>query len=264
MDSAELKTVLDQITHFSSYIFFSRSTLYLVLFICIYNLFCIRKTNIFVYSANLIVLLGSFIYFVLWAPLMGVHDYYYNAILILIPAITLPFIWHLKTNHTKIFNNSILKILFSIFVIYNLIYCVSFVQLKGHNHFANHSFIDNPTLLNEMEWYNWNNTSNLYRLTKIEPELKRLNIGQKDKVVVFPDESFNTTLYLIDRKGWTNFMNYSNTNDINDLIKKGAKYLFILDDSFLSKDFLKPFLSQQIGEFEGVKIFKLKNAHVDL
>jgi len=257
MDKSELNAVIKQITDFSSYIFYSRPTIYLLMLVCGYNLLAFRRTVLFTYLANLIILIGSFIYFILWAPLMGVHDYYYNAILILTPAIILPFIWNLKQNHLNVFNSLTLKIIVSLFVVYNLMYCASVVQLKGHLSFAGNKLINNPKLIKEMEWYNWNNTTNLYRLTRIEPELKKLNIKKSDKVIVLPDDSFNTTLYLMNRKGWTNFMHYSTTKDLLFLKSKGARFLLIIDDSILESDYLQPFLIDKIGEFEGIKIYKL-------
>lgn len=257
MNSKELHVVLAQITDFSSHIFYARPMIYVLALICLYNLFSFRKTNLFAYTSNVVILFGSFIYFVLWAPLMGVHDYYYNALLILTPAIIVPFIWNLKQHYIKIFNSIIFRSFASLFIAYNLMYCASIVQLKGHSSIAESALIKNEKLLREMEWYNWNNTSNLYRLTKIEPELQKLNIKKSDKVIVLPDDSFNTTLYLINRKGWTNFMHYSNASDFERLKKKGAKYLFIIDDSLLEMSYLQPSLKEQIGEFHGVKIYKL-------
>ena len=52
-------------------------------------------------------------------------------------------------------------------------------------------------------------------------------------------------------------MNYNKPEDINNLIQKGAKYLFISDPKLLKEEFLAPFLSNKIGDYEGVGIYKL-------
>jgi len=257
MNKIELELVINKIASFSSYIFYSRPFLYLLVLICSINIFSWRKINLLAYTTNVVILIGSIVYFILWAPLMGEHDYYYNAILILAPAIIIPFIWNLKENYFRIYSNRTVKTLFSLFVFYNLWYCASIVQLKGHSSIAKHAIIRNEKLINEMEWFNWNNTSNLYRLVRIQPQLQEMNINKSDKVIIIPDNSFNTTLYLLNRKGWTNFMNYSTSADIDNLIDKGAKYLFILDDHYLTEEYLQPFFTHPIKEIEGVKIYKL-------
>lgn len=258
MGEDELNTVTHRVITFASHFFYSRALLYFIAIICLYNLFSWRKINAFAYTANLIILIGSIAYFVLWAPLMGQHDYYYNALLILIPAIVIPFIWNIKTNYLKVFNSAILKVTFSCFVFYNLWYCASAVRLKGESNIANHLVLGRTNnFVGETIWYNWHNGTNFNRLIELQPKLESLNIKKSDKIVVIPDYSFNTTLYYLNRKGWTNFKSYSKSSEIDLLISKGAKYLFILDEEYTKKKYLEPFLDNEIYTYKGVRIFKL-------
>lgn len=257
MNRNEIASVIERVISFSSYLFFSRPLLLMTLGICIINIFSWKKINLLAYLTNLILLTGSIIYFILWAPLMGEHDYYYIALLILLPSVFIPFFLNLKLNYSKILNSIITKSIFAVFLFYNLWYCASLVQLKGHSRIGDNSIIMNQPLLDGLKWCEWDNTSNIYRMYRIRPELDKLGIKTTDKIIVIPDDSFNTTLYMINRKGWSNFMHYSNSSDIEYLKQKGAKYLFILNDSYLNEMYLQPFLTNEIENFEGVRIYKL-------
>jgi hypothetical protein len=87
----ELKTLPKGLKNFVSIVFFSRPILYLFLFIGIFNLFLYKKLPLIAYLANLLIILASITYFILWAPLLGIHDYYYIALLILFVGIFIPF-----------------------------------------------------------------------------------------------------------------------------------------------------------------------------
>ena len=47
--------------------------------------------------------------------------------------------------------------------------------------------------------------------------------------------------------------------DVDYLIKKGARYLFISNNETLNQEYIKPFLKEQIGEFKGIFIYKLSD-----
>ncbi|PJB15088.1 MAG: hypothetical protein CO118_05180, partial [Flavobacteriales bacterium CG_4_9_14_3_um_filter_32_8] len=104
---------------------------------------------------------------------------------------------------------------------------------------------------------NWDVQSNWYRFERMRPYIREIGIKENDKIISLPDFSFNTSLYLVGQKGWTNFSNYNKKEDIENLIDKGAKYLFISNPELLSKEFLHSFLINKVGSFEGIEIFKL-------
>jgi len=93
--------LLRNVNNFPSYVFFSSSVLSVLLFIGIQNLFLWKKIPVFAFLSNVLIIVGSFLYFILWGPLMGNHDYYYAALLIIFVGILLPFIWFIKTNHNE-------------------------------------------------------------------------------------------------------------------------------------------------------------------
>jgi len=91
----------------------------------------------------------------------------------------------------------------------------------------------------------------------MKPYLLEIGVEEEDKVISIPDGSFNSSLFLCDRKGWTDYVPLNDPEQISFYISRGAKYLFITDVNLLEKDYLKPFINNQVGEFKGILIFKL-------
>lgn len=254
----DLKTLPKGLKNFVSIVFFSRPILYLFLFIGIFNLFLYKKLPLIAYLANLLIILASIMYFILWAPLLGVHDYYYIALLILFIGILIPFLWYIKEHFNTIFEGRKTMIFGSIFLLFNFAYCLSVVKLKTKAQEGDFFLVGNHSFVEEMKWVNYDVSSNLYRYERIKPFLSEVGVSKEAKLICLPDPSFNTSLYLVNQKGWTNFMIYSSSEEIQHLINKGAEYLLISDGEYLHKEFLQPFLNNQIGIYEGLHVFKLK------
>ncbi len=253
----------DNINNFTSNVFFSRYVLHALLFVGIINLFLWKRIPVFAFLSNVVITLGCIIYFVLWGPLMGIHDYYYSALLILFIGIFIPFIWFIKTNHPAIFHGYLLKIFLGIFLFYNFLYCLSAVKLKTLAHSGNFIMIGNQEFENLMKWSNLD-ANNWKKFESMRPYVRQIGINEEDKIISLPDPSFNVSLYLVNQKGWSNYLNYNRKEDIEKLIQKGAKYLFISDQKLLEEEYLTSFLSEQIGSYKGVEIYRLsKNMLID-
>jgi len=255
----DVEPLISGLKNYTSIVFFSRPVLYTLLFIGIFNLLLKNKLPLFSYLASIIIVIGGIIYFVLWAPLLGVHDYYFVAFLIVFIGVLTPFIWFIKMEHYAIFKNIRVKIIFGVFLVFNFLYCLSVVKLKTLAQEGNFIMVGNHSFVKELKWVNWDVSTNWNRFERMKPYIRELGIQKDDKIISLPDHSFNTSLYLVNQKGWTNFLNYNKKEDIENLIDKGAKYLFVSKPETLNNDFLKPFLTNKIGNFEGIEIFKLPN-----
>jgi len=245
------------IKNFTSYVFFSRPVLMILLLIGIANLFLIKKMPLFAYISNILIILGGATYFILWTPLLDVHDYYFIALLILFAGILMPFTWFVKTRYPVIFKGNFLKILLGVFLLYNFLYCQSVVRLKTVAQKGDYIVVGNHEFVAGMQWTNWDVDRNWKRFGSMKPYILQLGIKAEDKVISLPDKSPNVSLFLMDRKGWTDNLNYSKSEDIRKLIQCGAKYLLVSDPEFLKQGFLQAFLTQKIGSYKGIEIFKL-------
>lgn len=251
------ENLISRIKEFSSHIFASRP-LWFVLFAGMFVNFLLRKKMPpLAYLANIVVLVGAVLYFILWAPLFSVHDYYYTPFLILFLSTFIPLVWYLKTEFPDGFGGFKLKSFGLLFLTFNFLYCLNITQLKFGAREGNFVFVGNHTLVDEMTWINWDVNATWMRYERMRDYLDEVGVGQDDRVVSFPDGSFNLTMYLADRKGWTNYKDYQTPEEINNLISAGAKYMFVSDPAVLEKEFLQPFMTDQVGEFEKIKIFRL-------
>jgi hypothetical protein len=92
---------------------------------------------------------------------------------------------------------------------------------------------------------------------RLKGEFERLGVTKNTKVVSIPDDSFNISLFLMDRKGWTNFIGIDGEEKMNKVLTNGAAFMVIADETWLEKDFMQPYLREPLGTFEHLHLFKL-------
>ena len=96
-------------------------------------------------------------------------------------------------------------------------------------------------------------------LGRIQEALLAIGVDRSARVVSVPDISFNRSLYLMERSGWTDFDGLSDDpNKLQAKLDQGARFLLTTNDSVLLKPSLRPFLAHPIGRFENVRIFALE------
>jgi hypothetical protein len=258
IQSDEFYKIIEQIKSHILPLFFSKYLLFPLLILSIINLLLWKKIQLFAYLSSITISIGAIVYFVLWAPLMGIHEYYYSAFLILFPGVIIPFVWYIKTNHYKIFKGFVIKAFVGIFLLYNFFYCLSVTRLKtSTKEIGTNILIKDTGMVKHIEWFNWNMKYKWKRYEQMRPYVREIGIDEDDKVICIPDGSPNRSLYLLGQKGWTTYIKYSSAEEIEYLIQKGAKYLFISDPEYLNKEYLQPFINDQIGDFKGIMVFKL-------
>lgn len=255
MKSANEMTLLNDIKDFSSHVFYSRPMILVFFFLLFYNLTLYKKIPLFAYLASIIISIGVITYFIFWAPLMGVHDYYFISILVIFLGTILPFAYYLKTNQAQLFAGKQTKNALLVFFSFNFLICFSTVKLKTTARKGSYVVLDS-VLVNRLKWYNEDNIR--WRNWKaISGTFDALAIRKEDKVICLSDFSFNASLFLMDRNGWTNFLHYSSADQIEELVKKGAKYLFIQEKDLKNKPFLESFTKVQISKYKDILVFKL-------
>lgn len=95
----------------------------------------------------------------------------------------------------------------------------------------------------------------------IEPALEKLGVKKTDKVISLGDETTGVSLYLMNRRGWTEVMSPIPlpSKTIQQYVDAGAKYLFIYRDadSHLEEESRQRYLQSMVGIVNGIKIYKL-------
>jgi hypothetical protein len=249
--------LIEGIKNTTSHIFYSRAMWLALLFIFILNLFTLKKNILLAYLANIIVFIGVTLYVLFWGPLFGIHDYYYLPLLSLFLSVIITFLYFIYKNNQEILNNKIVKIFGVSFLLFNFIYCVSLIRLKTFDKKGDYLSIGNTELSVLLTWHNRDLDLTWQRYFRMRDYLNEVGVNKNDKVISIGDPSFNVSLFFMARNGWSDYLNYNKSEDINVLINNGAKYLIISNESYLQKDFLTPFIQNKIGGFEGISIFKL-------
>lgn len=257
MDSAGYNNLVEGMLNYSLIIFFSSPMIILLLLISMVNLFIGRYMPWYLYVANVLILLGSLAYFLLWAPLFENHDYYFIALLILFISSFVPLLTALKKARPKLFHSKMLSVIFSLFLMYNFVYALSVVKLKTRAASGDFPIVMNETFVGNMRWVNYAVTANWLRYKDIQKELIKLGVQANDRVICLSDDSFSVALYFLNKRGWTNFMVFSKSEEIQQLIDVGAKYLLIADKNQLEMEYIQPFLESFLGEYREIRVYKL-------
>lgn len=258
MDSKSIGELLENVKNFTSYLFFSRGVLLVLLVGFVLNLYLRKRMSLFASLANILVFIGGLLYLVLWAPLIGNHDYYFIALSIVFVSTLVPLLHYLKNHKPQIFHSKLVRVVAIVFVGYNFLYCLDVVQLKTTAKEGTFRWVNNPSLVDHLFWVNAVDHKQWKRFEDMRPYLRHLGVQKEDKVISLPDHSFNISLSFLKQKGWSNFANYSTQEEIDFLIKRGARYLLLSDSNMRDAAFLTPFLTDRIGTFKGIDVYLLK------
>lgn len=258
MSNDERVFLWKNVIEFASYMFFNRSVYVLLALAFVVNLILVTRVSLFATLSNLIIMIGCIIYFLLWAPLMGNHDYYYAQLLILPIAIIAPLVHFSLAGKRKIGKNVLIKTIAVVLLIWNFGYASSMVQLRTRSEKGQHWVVANKELVGLLQWINWETNNEAKDLHEMQDYLTKIGVKKEDKVFCYPDETFNFSLFLLDRKGWTNFQHYEKSSDLDFLISKGAKYMIVYHKTTSLPSALVPYTENKVGEFKGIEVYSLK------
>ena len=223
-----------------------------------------NKTNKTLLLITTILFLGISMFILLFFEAMDGHEYFLIDITIIIPAITITFLTTIKGISLSLFNSRIIKSFALILLLLTLNYSV--VMTRAHYNSQDRMVTHNIPLPNRVQEYwdycYWDWQVHREKFEGIVPYIRSLGINFEDRVISIPDESPNITLTLLQQKGFTDYHywnNYQGTKRTERKIELGAKYMIVQGDENLLREDVAPFIKNQIGEFKGIKIFKLTN-----
>ncbi len=223
-----------------------------------------KKTNTTLLLITSILFLGISMFILLFFEAMDAHEYFLIDATVIIPAIILTFLTTMKGLSIKTFNSTTTKSLAFILLAFSLNYDI--VVTRDHFNPKDKMVTYNIPLPKRVQDYwdycYWDWELHRGKFEGITPYLRSLGIKFEDKVISIPDESPNITLTMLQQKGFTDYHywnNYQGARRTERKIELGAKYLIVQGDENLLRDDVAPFISNQIGEYNGIKIYRLKN-----
>lgn len=239
MTAESRRQVKIMVEEYWSYYYHNRIVLYLYGATLLMNALFIRKTNKLLMAISIIMLIGSISFVILFFGFLHDHDYYIISLYLLTIFSSATLFEMAIRNWPQITNSMYIKIIFISLLVYSAVYARK--QMKAR-------------------YYGWENSEYLGSLADVytvKPYLDTIGMPEDAKVVSIPDYTPNLTLYLIHRKGWTNYITSDNRNLIKIGMKNGADYLLISNPNLLIDTTITPYLTNKIGQHGTVSVFKL-------
>jgi len=216
--------------------FFHVSSLYMLAGIFLFSFLFIKKNDKFISAITLLLFFGTIIYVILFFAIFDYHDCYTINLFIFLIFVFIAFIGLLKNHFLKIFNSPYIKIVFFLFLIFNVVHA----QKQMHDRYNS--------------W--WTEYPEYKDYHTITPYLRSIGIKPLDTVVCLPDDS-HFTLYLMNQRGWTECMgNDRDSAGIALSVSRGAKYLIVNGDEIIKRPYIQSFLNHPIGQYGLVRIYK--------
>ncbi len=219
----------------------------------------VRQLPLPVALLNGMLLMGTIIYTLCWFHAVEGHDYYFinPMITLLVPMVT--WLWWLREKHPDILDARWARWAFVLFLGYNVAYARNNLIMRSNPT----SQMDRNDLLptyhcGEPEF--WNSMVNPVweGLWDITPYLRSIGVQPQDLVMSPDDYTINTSLYLMQQQGFTEYgYNMEEAATFDRCVKLGAKYLVFSDEKWLTKEALQPYLTRPIGQHGRVRIYDL-------
>src|SRR5690554_6086703 len=210
--------------------------------IWLYLLITIKKLTPVLRYFIIVLPLGFIAQVVLWFQILDYHDYYLINLIVVLVAVWAIFLYRLKNSIKSAQLKIVVKSAFLVFLIWNVMACRQQI------------------LVRYVGWMNETYHKHFKSLLSIEPSFQEWGIKQEDLVISIPDNSINTTLYYMNRKGFTDFgSDFTNQDMFYKRIEQGVKYLVVNDSTLLQSDVIQPFISDTVGQYENVMVFNLQN-----
>jgi hypothetical protein len=236
---------------------FHRSVLLLLVFGQLFTFFFYRYTNKLIFWLSNI-FIGIFIlYVLLFFQVFNVHDYYFVNMMI-VPifmllncSITLYAV--IKSTEVERFA----KVLFGFLLVFNVYYCSAKMsaRLSTPKGKSKYSFALSSREMNFWDWFHWDQGEHMGKLKGLKEKLPQLGIPKEEPIIVMGDISINISLYVLEKRGFTDFMIGERRNKID--VKKFKHILFVYDEA-KNNDVIKPYIGEEIYREGSVSICKTK------
>jgi len=228
--------------------------------ILILGIALLRYTPVFYRMVYSLTAVGVLMYLALWYQAIDKHDYYFVNAFALIAVLPLPFLTSdVKAPRWAI---NLFWFLGIVALIYGLTYTRHNLELR-HNPSDRFAYPLTPhNTVELMRYYHWERNDRIGALSDsgIQLFLDSLGVDKEKKVVIFPDDTPNLTLLMIDRKGWSSAGHMYGTplrTILDSKIALDADFLIVLQPDVYEEPGMCEFEQHRIGKFKNVEVVDL-------
>lgn len=210
---------------------------------------------------NALLLVGVIAYTFLWFHALDGHDYYFINPLIMLLVLWSTFLWWLRRDHPDLFHARWLKAAFTLLLLFNVAYAANNMQMR----YTVFEPVDTKNILpiyHEHELPFWSATDyyGIRSALDMGPALDELGIPPDALVIYLDDITINGSLYLMGRKGFTNYgHDWSDPATFERLIERGASYLIFSESHWFEDPVLQPYLKRPLARHRWAYIFDLRD-----
>jgi 4-amino-4-deoxy-L-arabinose transferase-like glycosyltransferase len=240
MSSLQIQATVNAIFDHVKYDYFRTEAQVFLVLIFLISLIKFRKINSGLLLFSIFSVCGLMVFCVLFFNALKDHDYYTINLFSVALVVLIMFFHFINEQYSGITNSIWLRI----FLLTLLIHTTDFARRRMNDRYS-------PS-----EWQNRTYKTLLEPYTEIEPYLASIGIKKDDKVICLSDNSINISLYLMNRKGWTNYGINGNENKIQEKIKLGARYLFIHDAASFRNTVVLKYVKNKVGTFKNIHIYR--------
>jgi len=264
---AERKGAYDSVKEFMLYQIYSVATFVYLIACLIILAINFHKISMIWRITIPLLLLGYTTFIMLFFYSLNGHDYYHIDFLLIPVIINLAFLHYLSVNEIWALKSVSLKVFFSFFILYNVLYCSNNMHMRywqtADDEKLYRQVFAPKTDLDLWNWYAWSYPNG--SLEQVTPTLRAMGIKRDDVFLCPNDESFSIHLYLMDQKGFTNMQGaLVDSAAISTRIRNGAKYMEVSDTTTLNEPRLRPYIHHEIKRFGNLRIYDLSPYKVDI
>jgi len=170
------------------------------------------------------------------------HDYYTVNLFVVLPFIFFSGFKFIIQKYPRFSSSLLFKVILVAFLIHNLDFARR--RMEGRYNSNERATDDFSPVMIHFE--------------TIEPFLDSLGVKSNDRVISLSDESINVSLYLMNRRGWTNYNVDSIPEKVDEFKSLGAKYFIVHNSDHFRQMGFEAYLTSRLGEYEGLEVYKLK------
>jgi len=209
-----------------------------------------------------LLLIGVFMFIILFFGGMDYHEYFLIDITIAIPFIILTFLVFIKNISNRYYKHTYIKTSAAVLLLFLLNYnaILTGMRINPNRSIVQKNIPQDKKILEYWKFRYWDWEVHQKKYEGIVPYIRGLGIKFEDKVISIPDATPNVSLTLLQQKGFTDYhysANYQGEIQTMRKIVLGAKYLIIEGDENLKRNDVAPYLKNKIGEYNGILIYRL-------